>query len=407
MESNRKAGYLLVVLGTILAYFTYMFVLKELPNTLSDYNGHTYVYLKLMMGPRPLEGWAAAPYCLWHVTVIMLNKLAGVPLDSSAALSSCIYALFFFLTAYHFFYKWSGREDAKVKSVVLAFFVSFLQGIYLSWVLSGNGYAGIFSMNPHHNPTQMCVRGFGLMCFMLVADIWERTKNPEFKGRFFTIGDKLTGHYVLLAVFLFLSAAAKPTFAEMFIPAVAFTMLVVWIIKIVKKQEAGAYFKECLKMLLAAAPALLYILVQFLAYFIFGGSYGEGGSFVITTPFEAWRYYSDNIVLSIVLGMAFPLYVILTDAGFFFKNLVGRLALVGYFVGLLEAAFLGEKEKMDSGDFLWPMMSGMLLLWVVSVARFTENEEKDIKHRLMYIIGWAIFALHVLYGVIGLTGLQI
>jgi len=407
MGSYKKAGYLFITLGIILSYFIYVMVLKALPDPLSDYNGHTYVYLNLFKGGNPIEGWMAVPYCLWHVTVMGLNRFLGIPIDNSAAISTCIYSLFFYAVLFYFFDRWFDKKGTEVKSVLLAFFLSFIQGIYISWLDAGEGYLGVFSFNPLHNPTQTCVRGFGLVCFMLVSDIWERLKNPEFGGRFLKIGDKLTKHYVLLAVFLLLSASAKPTFAEMFIPAVAFSMLFRWIYKLIKKQSAGAYFAECLKMLLCAVPALVYILIQFLAYFVFGGSYGDGGTFIVTAPFEAWKIYSDNIVLSIFLALAFPLFVILIDAGFFLKDQTAKLALTGYLISLIEAGFFSEEEKIEHGDFLWPMMSGLMLVWTVATARYCELEDKadGTKLKAVTFAGWIIFAFHVLYGVLYLMGI--
>lgn len=109
---------------------------------------------------------------------------------------------------------------------------------------------------------------------------------------------------------------AKPVFAEMFIPAVGIIMLVEWMMRIVRKDESAVgYFRQCLAMLLCSIPALMYILAQFLAFF--GGGEQESSLLIFTKWMEVWSMYSENIVLSIILGMAFPVFMILIDGRFF------------------------------------------------------------------------------------------
>ena len=46
-----------------------------------------------------------------------------------------------------------------------------------------------------------------------------------------------------------------------------------------KDERKTEYFRHCVYTFLCALPALFYILLQFLAYFFWGGSYGADGSF--------------------------------------------------------------------------------------------------------------------------------
>lgn len=216
-------------------------------------------------------------------------------------------------------------------------------------------------------------------------------------------------YYIYLAVALFLSTLAKPTFAEMFIPAVGVVMLVEWIVRIRRGDGSGAvYFRHCLHMLLCAVPALLYILLQFFAYFIWGGSYGGDGSLIITRWLEVWYLGTENVGLSVALGMAFPLFMVLINGEYFIKSDWGRLGLAGYGVGFLEAALLGEGGgKLAHSDFLWPMMSGMLIMFVVSMMRLLvlERTQADTRgRRLALWAAWFLFCIHVLYGLLYIWG---
>lgn len=406
MERNKKEDGFVIVLGIVLAYFLYSVVMNQLPDIMTDFNGHTYVFLSLFAQGSWLEGWKEVPYCMWHLCVLAMKQILRVPLEVSAAYVSC----FFYLLAYWLMY-WmlqkymaaKGETLSSVKAGSIAFGLSVVQALYFFWLDAGDRFLGTFSINPLFNPTQLCVRPFVLLCFCLVCDIWGRQKDENYRGIFFRVENGLKKYYIYLAVVLLLSTMAKPVFAEMFIPAVGVMMLVEWIVRLLQKDgSAGRYFKQCLTMLLCSVPSLTYILAQFLAFF--GGSERESSSLIFTKWMEVWGMYSENIVLSIIVGMAFPLFMILIDGRFFAKNDMGRLALTGYAVGLLESAILGEGgERLSHGNFLWPMMCGMQLVWVVSALRLMELErnQADTKtKRFLLDLAWVLFCLHVLCGLL-------
>lgn len=405
MEKNKKDGFFVILFAVLLSYLTYIFVLHVLGGIWQDYNGHTYVYIPMFTGGTWVEGWKTVTYCLWHMTVLALNKALRLPMDVSAAYTACLYSLFAYFVLYWMIQRITaaagGREE-PLKASLIAFGLCFAQSLYCFWLDAGGRFLGLYSMNPIHNPTQMCVKGFSLVCLCLVYDIWRRQKDEGYKGLFFKVEKGLRRYYIYLSVMLFLSVLAKPTFAEMFIPAVALVMLWEWIARIIRKDGSAApYFRQCLSMLLCALPALGYMLLQFVLYFVLGGSYGSEGTLVITKWLEVWSMYTENVGLSVLLGMAFPLFMVLVNAGYFFKDDIGRLAVVCYGVGFLEAALLGESTVLSFGDFLWPMMSGMLVMWVVAVMRLLvlERTQADtgLKRNLLNV-AWSLFFLHVLCG---------
>lgn len=415
MEQNKRDNIVAIFLSILLAYLTYLVVLSELPQTLSDYNGHTYVYLPMFTKESWIQGWKTVPYCMWHLSVLGLNHILHIPLEVSAAYVSCFFSLLSYYVIYWAVCKITahvGSRESATKAGMIAFGLCVTQALYFYWLDAGGRFLGSYSMNPIHNPTHMTVRAFSVLCFCLVYDIWGKQKDDSYQGVFFAVERGLKKYYILLAFLLLLSTMAKPTFAEMFIPAVAFCMLGEWMKRIRSKNgSASGYFRHCLYTLLCAVPSLLYILLQFLAYFIWGGSYGADGSLMITKWLEVWSMYSENVVLSIALGMAFPLFIFLIDVRFFLKNDMGRLALVGYGVGFLEAALLGEGGgKLSHADFLWPMMSGMLLMWVASTMHLLvlERTQADTKgKRLLLNIAWALFCIHVLCGLVYMKSMMV
>lgn len=408
MKKEKNDYLFMIIFAVLLSYLTYTYVLNALTGIYEDYNGHTYVYLPLFSGETWIEGWMAVPYCMWHLVTLFLHRILLIPIEVSAAYSACIFTLLAYFVFYWMFQRvteYAGCTDRPARLAIIAFGMCIAQSFYFHWLDVGDRFLGIFSMNPIHNPTYMCMRGFSLLCFCLVGDIWGIQKNPAYHGIFFRVEKGLKRYYILLAVLLFLSAMAKPTFAEMFIPAVAFIMLWELTVRLARKDgSAPPYFRHCLITLLCSVPTLLYILIQFLAYFIFGGSYGNGGSLVVTKWFEVWGMFSQNVGLSIFLTLAFPLFMILVNAEYYVKSDFGRLALMGYGIGFFEAALLGESGgKLSHADFIWPMMSGVLLLFSVSMMRLLvlERTQADTKGRRILIgIAWFLFFIHVLYGFI-------
>ena len=407
MERNKQDTFVPIALAIVLAYLTYGMVLSELPQALSDYNGHTYVYLPSFSIDHWIEGWKMVPYCMWHLSVLFFNKILHIPLEVSAAYISSIFRMFTFYVLYWIVKKVTlsaGREESPAKAGVIAFGLSVCQPLYFYWLDAGMGrFLGMYSMNPIHNPTQMTASPFSLLCLCLVYDIWGKQKDDNYQGMFFPVENGLKRYYVYLALILGLSSMAKPTFAEMFIPTVGILMLIELILRIRRKDDsAKAYFSHCVSMFLCAIPALAYILIQFLAYFIWGGSYGADGSFMITKWLEVWSMYSENVFLSIALGMAFPLFMLLINASYFLKNDLGRIALTGYGVAFLEAALLGEGgSKLSHADFIWPLMSAMLLMFTVSTIRLLQLERQQAEtkgKRLLLNIAWILFCFHAACG---------
>lgn len=399
-------GYITMFFSALLCFMIYSYVWNQVAiGGMNDYHSHVYTILGLFRGDSPWEGWIAAPHCLWHLTVLFLFQICKIPLASSAAFSTCIYALF-----YYFILHWvicrvteyAGRKEAAFRSNVIAFSFCFVQALYFDWLDAGGDYLGVFSPNPIHNPTQMGVQGFMVLAFCLTVDLLSYENDRERRPVFFHVERGTRKYYVSLAAVLFLSTVMKPTFAEMFIPTTAFFMLGSWISRLIRRDAPGLYFRKCLVMLLCALPSLLYMLAQFAVFFFFeGAAYSEGG-LVFTKWLEVWKLFSDNVFLSVLLGMAFPLYVLILDIRFFLKSIAGRLALLGYGVSFLEAAVLGEEGiRMSHGNFLWPLMSGMLLLWLVALLRLMALErmgEYKGFRKAMLLFGWFLFFCHLFCG---------
>lgn len=413
MAKTKNGMPVVAMFSVLLMFITYFFTMHELEGLLTDYAGHVYTYIPLLEGSSGVDGWMAVPYFLWHMCVILLGRFTPIPLEAAAAFASCFFTVFSFYVLYWMFDRIAAYHELTCSEGTKSFFafaLCIVQPIYMYWFDALSQYLGQFSINPMHNPTHMCVKPFSLLCLCFTYDILESFHKPEHKGMFVDMTGKPYKAYAMLAVTLFLSCMAKPTFAEMFIPTVGFLMLCEWIKRIcIRNHVAAVYFQKCLTMFLISVPSLLYILLQFLAYFIWGGSYGaDGEGLIITRWMQVWQLFSENVAASMLLGMLFPFFILLINAGWFVKDTLGCLALTGYVVGLLECALLAEGGgKITHGDFLWPMMSGMTLLWVVSTMRFFVLQYKQNltkKQQICIQIGWIFLFVHMVFGIVYLCG---
>ena len=398
-----KNWWITIPFAFIIVYVTFVYARDQvLLGSMNDYASHIKSLLPLFR-TEWWKGFMAAPHCLWHLTVLFFYGILKLPLEAAAGYASSVYALFYYLVLLWMIQKvtaYAGAKENPVRANLLATGFYFVQSIYFYWLDAGERYLGSFSMNPIHNPTQMGVRGFAVLCFALVIDLLGTWSKEDYKPLFFRIKGKKS--YLLLSVLLFLSTVMKPTFTEVFVPAVALYMLCVWIYKLMKKSQPGVYFKKCLLMLLIAVPSLIFVLIQFVLFFAMGGSYGAEEGMIITKWLEVWELFTDNVFLSVLLGMAFPIYMLIIDADYFLRSRMGQIAWLSYGIGFLEAALLGEDgNRLSHANFIWPLMSGMLLVWLVSFLRLLSLERKTLDTRakqIMVTAAWCIFAAHVLCG---------
>ena len=99
--------------------------------------------------------------------------------------------------------------------------------------------------------------------------------------------------------------------------------------------------------------------------------------------------------------MSFPIYILVIDCKNYLASNTGKLGTVSFIIGFLEAAFLGESgEKLLHGNFIWPMMFGILLLWASAMLHFLAMEKKTSSGfaRVLIFIGWILILIHVHYG---------
>lgn len=408
---QKELPLLYVAFGLLLAYISYRWSMADISIPLSDTNGHTYVYLPLFFRKSTLgQGFGAVPYCMWEMLVLFGYKGLKIPLANASAYANSLFAVFSYCVICFGFsgiMKRSGRRNCSLPISVLSFGICILEPLSAEWMnVAGRG-PWTFSPNPLYSPSFLAVRGFSVLCFMLVLDIWGAQRDSGYKGTFFKVETGLRKYYILLAVLLVLSVLAKPTFAEMFIPAVGLFMLARLVSEACRKDGSGKkYAVHLFNMFMCAVPSILIVLGQIIIFYVLRGNYGGSASPTLTPFLEVWRMFVDNPGLSIIPTLAFPMFVMMADSKDFFGRDSGKLVAICLAVGFIEAAFLGEEGKMGHGNFMWPMMSAMFLAFFSATAaliRIGSDAKESAGKRLICLAAMILLGTHVLCGILNIT----
>jgi len=233
------------------------------------------------------------------------------------------------------------------EAAACGFCAALVSSVWIPWI-NPTVFLGGGSPNPWHSPTQIA-----LMAPMILSVSWVAMAEERYTKTREIIPWKDT---VLLAVVLLISALFKPTFLQAFLPAAGLYFLVKWI----RNPKGSPYY---LRLLLAVAPALLAILMQFLFYF--GGIIeSQGGITLLVSGAKTL-----DVLKMVLLTQLFPLFVLMA---FFnretFRSPLFVLTLLLDAVAVLQMLVLAETGyRAQDGNFGWAVMGAALMLWAIAL----------------------------------------
>lgn len=236
------------------------------------------------------------------------------------------------------------------QAALCGFLASIVSSVWVPWV-NPAVFLGGGSPNPWHSPTQIA-----LMAPMILSVA--RTAAAE--ERYLGVREILPWKdAAFLSAMLFISALIKPTFLQAFLPAAGLYFLWRWL----QNPKGSRYY---LRLLLAAAPAVLVIALQFLFYF--GGVVETQGGMTVSVSGEK----TMDVVRLVLLTQLFPLFVLLAFADretlrqplFILTLLLDAVAIVQMLV-LSETGY-----RAQDGNFGWAVMGAALMLWAVTLPLF-------------------------------------
>ena len=344
-----------------------------------DYPIHVEI-VKELDWHDPVQMLREHPEPVWHLLVRAVMHFGGFSAERAAGLVSGGLCALTYLLAAHFLYRMAGTMGAgtgdgnrqgslsgglsdasgtgRLSVAGAALFAMLLILSSAVYIRSFNEtpYLGQGSPNPWHNPTTIMVRPIALLIFVLVMGECVRVQKSGFaRGQGLRIWKGL-----LLAVLLLLSNLSKPSFVQIFYPAI-FLLMFLWLFV-----YRGKNFPLGLQLLVCCLPSVALMGMQFVAAFY--GSTNSDSAGVIFAPFKVAGLYTDNIAFSTLLLLAFPLLVSLCGIVRRTFDWIDFFAWLMLLVGMAEKFLLAEDgSRLWHGNFNWGYILGAYLLWFVSI----------------------------------------
>ncbi|MCD7750691.1 MAG: hypothetical protein LUI10_02965 [Lachnospiraceae bacterium] len=244
--------------------------------------------------------------------------------------------------------------------------------------------AWTYTPNPLWNATYLATRPFSVISFFEGAKLLEKYER----------GAKLQ-EYLLFAASLLLGALAKPSFTLVAIAVYAVVLLYRFVKSRGRNLRKSLYFGFCV------LPAGFVMIYQYFGVFSGSDYVGESAGIGIS-PGEIWSLYSGNILLSVLLGNAFALFMLIYNRGKLKSVSWFRHAWQLWITGFLMFFFLYEKGfRANHGNFAWGYMHGMFFVFLAGLMLLICNtlDAKKKKEICGVCAGWLLYAAHLVCGV--------
>ena len=232
---------------------------------------------------------------------------------------------------------------------LLMLFVFSLPASYNNW------YFGQVSPNQWHNSTTILLMPFSLLLYYHTYSLLIENSRKSF-------------WWVLWLSIM--NVLIKPSFLFCLLPVVGVLFIY------------NRFRLDWLKKATAFLPAILMIIAQYVILFIpslksatmLSGE--EGG--VAFSIFHVWGHYSDNILLSLIVSLAFPLAAVIGYGKYLLKEKLFLYTVSLSAIGLLIFACLTETgSRQFHCNFIWQAIVANYLLYWVSIYFFLKHTVKS------------------------------
>jgi hypothetical protein len=278
------------------------------------------------------------PHPLWHICSYTISKLFNIQLTLSAAICSTFLLVLWSILVYVFIIK-NINDNFKVRlSMMIIIMIGPLCIPWYNKII----YYGQGSPNIWHNVTLWSVKPFALLSTWLSID-----------GLYKKDIKKLT----LATIFTLISIFAKPSFIIMFLPAL--------LLYAIARQE----YKDMLFVKFYAIVSGLSIMILLYQY---THTFNQQEGKIIIDFLGVWSLTSQNISVSILLALAFPMAFISLHS----KILQDRYILISWIMIFISIAYYATFAQTGRfythGNFGWSYMIAMSLLYLFSIVKYFE-----------------------------------
>ena len=353
-----------------------------------DYAPHEEIALSLTPGD-PIGLFKAHPEPLWHLMTYAAVKLFHCRVEIAAGLVSGLLIVLTYIVAF-----------ATIRGTVAGLEAYEIAGLDLVLHLVSAVYVPFFNKEPFlgqgtpniwHNPTTIAVRPIALLVFVLVSSMVIKARKEDFENSI------QAGKAVATGFLLILSCIAKPSFVQVFYPAI-FTLMILWLI-----MYKGKNFKTAVQLMLMCLPSLAVMILQFVIAFFGNTGHASSGGIMIA-PFVVAGARTPSIAISMLLLLAFPLLMLLLAAirkSLTWGDALGWLML---FWGTIWRLFLAEKgERTYHGNFTWGYMLAVYLVWYAAIRSYLKlyfsEQMTGNKRGFGFVLATIVLALHLVSGI--------
>ena len=244
---------------------------------------------------------------------------------------------------------------------------------------------GILTPNPYWNATYLAVRPLTIAAFFVGVELLREYENA--------LSWKKT---VVFGILVFLCTFTKPSFTFILVP----TGAVILLFRLCKNK--GKTWKNTGILCLSLVPTGMLLLYEFSSVFTGTNSHAEetGIGFEL---FKAWHVFSNNIPLSLVMALAFPIAVLVLNIAQLKRDESFRLAWQLWITGFLTFLICYEKGfRFSHMNFSWGYMHGLFFVFMVSILQMVKNMmgKKPLLKRMMSVPEAGLFIYHLVCGII-------
>lgn len=295
-------------------------------------------------------------YPAWHILCKILKEIlehllrpateeaVGQILAVAAALANTIFLMVTYGLYIGIFRRFFTGKRKNLLAVAAACAMIFSGPLYCRLV-NPNYYLCQNPVAIWHNPTYLAVEPLALVCFFYYANMAEKE----------TCGAK---DFVIFGGLLLLSGFFKPSFYQMFIPGLVIFCVVETL------SSKWERFRFSFYTALSVIPAGLYALVQMRILSSADAQIDEANGIAVGL-FRVIGYYSPHPVLSILLGLGFPLVMVFLCRRELLKNKMLLLAVNAVLSGLLQFSLLYKQVNTYAADFSWGYSLSLVLMFTV------------------------------------------
>lgn len=219
-------------------------------------------------------------------------------------------------------------------------------------VFSRRLYLGQFPPNVWHNSTTIFLMPFALLLFY---KSYVFLRDGEMK---------LLSHLLILCI---INILIKPSYCFVFL--IVFPVFALWRFGLSKKSLAAILLACFVGMLVLLQYLYIYKYATVLDLYA-----GRGPSGVKIDFLRVWRSFSQNILLSLLASLVFPL----VSFAFYYKSLIAslfyRYAATSFIVALMIFMVLAESGGREfHGNFGWQVIISNFLLFLVTLTEIARG----------------------------------